>query len=397
MAAAEYYDPSFKLPANYQQYLNQRAGSENEEAASAKYQQHFASGAHPNQSTSKPAGAKSGGGLGDMALSAGMAMLSGKKSKVGSTSGGSGKVGMGALVGGLGGMGLGGVMDKKKMEKGGYEVHAQEVGSESEEESEEEGDEEDEDEGRGSGSGSDEDEEEEEEEEEEGSDEDEDGDGSGTSTYFAYPSSKQTDKAILLLSDVMGHKFPNAQLIADQFAANGYFVMMPDLFHGDPLPLNRPPDFDIMKWLGGPPGHKTDRVDPVVEASIKELKEKHGVKKIAAVGYCFGAKYVARFMAEGKGIDVGYMAHPSFVDAEELKAITGPLSISAAETDQIFPAEKRHESEVILKDSKLPYQINLYSHVEHGFAVRTDISDKQKKFAKELAFEQAVAWFNFYL
>lgn len=35
-------------------------------------------------------------------------------------------------------------------------------------------------------------------------------------------------------------------------------------------------------------------------------------------------------MAEGKGVDVGYMAHPSFVDAEEVKALKGPLSISAA-------------------------------------------------------------------
>lgn len=35
-------------------------------------------------------------------------------------------------------------------------------------------------------------------------------------------------------------------------------------------------------------------------------------------------------MAEGKGVDVGYMAHPSFVDAEEVKALKGPLSIAAA-------------------------------------------------------------------
>lgn len=44
----------------------------------------------------------------------------------------------------------------------------------------------------------------------------------------------------------------------------------------------------------------------------------------------FGAKYVARFMAEGKGVDVGYMAHPSFVEPDEVKAMKGPLSISAA-------------------------------------------------------------------
>jgi dienelactone hydrolase len=116
--------------------------------------------------------------------------------------------------------------------------------------------------------------------------------------------------------------------IADQFAANGYFVVMPDLFHGDPVPLNRPEGFDIFKWRAGPPGHNPERVDPVVDASIKEMR-KLGVKKLGAVGYCFGAKYVVRFLKKGV-LDAGYVAHPSFVDADELKGIEGPLSIAAA-------------------------------------------------------------------
>jgi hypothetical protein len=33
------------------------------------------------------------------------------------------------------------------------------------------------------------------------------------STYFAYPEDKQTGNAILILTDVIGHKFINAQLL----------------------------------------------------------------------------------------------------------------------------------------------------------------------------------------
>lgn len=51
-----------------------------------------------------------------------------------------------------------------------------------------------------------------------------------------------------------------------------------------------------------------------------------------------GAKYVARFLKLGK-LDAGYMAHPSFVDAEELEAIQGPLSIAAAGTIRAFFAK----------------------------------------------------------
>jgi len=219
-------------------------------------------------------------------------------------------------------------------------------------------------------------------------------------TYVAEPTGKvHKDTAILFLPDVIGI-WANSKLMADQYAANGYYTIIPDLFNGDALSLNRPEGFDLMEWLtkgtGGKNPHTKDAVDPIVEKSIKYLQDK-GYKKIGAVGYCFGGKYLIRFLSKAKGINVGYVAHPSFVDEEELAAIEGPLSIAAAETDQIFPTEKRHKSEEILIKTKQPYQINLFSGVAHGFSVRCDLNVKHEKFAKEQAFLQAVAWFDQWL
>lgn len=81
----------------------------------------------------------------------------------------------------------------------------------------------------------------------------------------------------------------------------------------------------------------------------------------------------------------------------ELSKISGPLSISAAETDTIFTTEKRHKSEAILIETKQPYQINLFSGVVHGFAMRAESSNKTQRFAREQAFLQAVNWFDAYL
>ncbi|KAK4119055.1 alpha/beta-hydrolase [Parathielavia appendiculata] len=221
--------------------------------------------------------------------------------------------------------------------------------------------------------------------------------------YDAYVATPPADNAhqgagILIIPDVIGI-WQNSKLIADQFAANGYLTLLLDVFNGDPLPLNRPADFDIMAWIAkgsdGNNPHTKEHVDPIVVEGIKALKEEYGVTKLGAVGYCFGAKYVVRHYKDG--IKVGYVAHPSFVEEGELEAITGPLAISAAETDTIFPAEKRHRSEEILKKVGQPYQINLFSQVQHGFAVRCDPSIKVQKFAKEQAFAQAVTWFDEYL
>ncbi|CAD0110858.1 unnamed protein product [Aureobasidium uvarum] len=176
---------------------------------------------------------------------------------------------------------------------------------------------------------------------------------------------------------------------------------MPDLYEGDAVSLDRPEDFNVMAWgqKGGPQGkgHGPGQVDPIIETVIEEMRLNLGVRKIGSVGYCFGAKYVARFLAKDKRVDVGAMAHPSFVDVDELKAIERPLTIAAAEVDHIFSEEKRHETEKILKEGKRTYQITLYSGVEHGFAVRSDMTKKEVKYAKEAAFIQQVQWFREWL
>jgi hypothetical protein len=59
--------------------------------------------------------------------------------------------------------------------------------------------------------------------------------------------------------------------------------------------------------------------------------------------------------------------------------------------------EKRVESEKILSDLKVPYQINLYGTVEHGFALRGDSAIKEVKFATDRALEQAAIWFRFWM
>lgn len=94
---------------------------------------------------------------------------------------------------------------------------------------------------------------------------------------------------------------------------------------------------------------------------------------------------------------MSFIAHPTDVSEEELAAITGLLSIAAAETDPLFPAEKRQTPERIPAERGLPYQVTLYSGVTHGFAVRGDLSKRIEVFSKEQVFLQAVTWFDEYL
>lgn len=96
--------------------------------------------------------------------------------------------------------------------------------------------------------------------------------------------------------------------MADQLAASGYLTLIVDLFNGDPMSLNGAPDFDFMRWLTkgstGDNPHTTEHVDPIVVDAIKTLQEEYGVKKIGALGYCFGAKVSAWISSRQYPFDV---------------------------------------------------------------------------------------------
>lgn len=48
------------------------------------------------------------------------------------------------------------------------------------------------------------------------------------------------------------------------------------------------------------------------------------------MGYCYGGKYVCRYLKKEGMLDVGFMAHPTMVEGDELRGVKGPLSIAAA-------------------------------------------------------------------
>ncbi|UKZ74779.1 hypothetical protein TrVFT333_002449 [Trichoderma virens FT-333] len=217
----------------------------------------------------------------------------------------------------------------------------------------------------------------------------------GVQTYISRPKDNEKPKAaVIIVTDVFG-VVQNSKLLADDFAANGYLTLVPDILDGEFLPLDvfETGSVDIPSWGSR---HGPEQVDAVLEKIIGHLRNDVGVEKIAAAGYCFGGKYTARFLKAGK-LDVGYTAHPSYITFEELQSVEKPFSIAAAETDQIFTRELRHKSEDILIANGTPYQINLFSGVAHGFAVRGDLSKPVNKFSKEQAFLQALAWFDHYL
>ncbi|PPR07249.1 hypothetical protein CVT26_012507 [Gymnopilus dilepis] len=251
----------------------------------------------------------------------------------------------------------------------------------------------------------------------------------GVDCYVAAPTiDYPKDKAVLFMADIFGAQLVNAQvcngldvillsglptltlylqtmimkLMADAFAENGFFTVIPDYLNGDPIPLDGldpGSGFDIGKWLLN---HGADQTRPPLDKVINALKVQ-GVTGFGATGYCFGGRYVFDLAFENV-INVGVVAHPSLLqvpaDLEKYFATSrAPLLINSCPVDSVFPPEGQAKADEIFGGGKFApgYKRNFYEGCTHGFAVRGDLNDPNVKVGKEAAFRETVEWFIKYL
>jgi len=225
----------------------------------------------------------------------------------------------------------------------------------------------------------------------------------GIESYVATPAGEYSkDKAIIFLPDVFGLQLLNAQLLADDFAANGVKTIIPDYLNGDPIPadaLEPGKKFDINAWFVN---HTTDKTRPPLDKVLEALKAE-GVTSLAATGYCFGGRYVFDLAFENI-IKVAIVSHPSLLkvpeDLEKYFATSKvPLLINSCTIDQQFPLESSAKADEIFGDGKFVpgYKREYFEGCTHGFAVRGDLNDPKAKAGKEGSFKSTVAWILKYL
>ena len=218
----------------------------------------------------------------------------------------------------------------------------------------------------------------------------------GIETYVA-KNPNSNGKAVLYVTDALGYKFVNNQLLADTYAEQAEVdVYMPDFLEGDAVPTSvlSGQAFDFMPWLGK---HNREKCYPLVEAAAKELRETHGVTKLASVGFCWGAA-TAIMLGATDLVDAVVLHHPTRLeipgDVEKLKK---PILFNCAEIDSVFPDNVREQTQQFFANK--PDQValfNLYPGTVHGFAVRGS-DDPVVVEAKEDAKNQAVKFFKTYL
>ena len=186
-----------------------------------------------------------------------------------------------------------------------------------------------------------------------------------------------------------GWRFANLRGVADQYAAGGFTVYIPSVINdGEEAHPDR-----VDEWRVGLAGwlerNSTARAGERAVALAKNLQEQGKHKRIAIIGFCYGAKGAIEAFKTG-AVHAAILFHPSFFTEEDATALQnkGPILFQCSEKDQAFdPLRPTYEK--ILGEQK-DVKFNTYPHTAHGFGSRPTGEEEIKQ--KDLAHKDACEW-----
>ena len=220
----------------------------------------------------------------------------------------------------------------------------------------------------------------------------------GLKIYYT-PAKTESKKAVIVLYDVYGFKGGRIKSVCDQFACEGFHVLMPDLY-GNEASIA---DYGGFSSPGGQKFLKeftnedsANKLDAVYEY----LKAK-GCSTFGAIGFCWGAYPVFGESARGK-IQAGASCHPSLGAGEMLFGdkvsdqagkVTCPILLCPAGND---PPVVKNGGDVqkIIQSKGLSCDIEEFPDMAHGWVPRGDTSDGKVKRDVQKSLETACKFFH---
>ena len=216
----------------------------------------------------------------------------------------------------------------------------------------------------------------------------------GDATFTAYCARpRETPRAaIVVIQEIFGVN-PGIRRKCDRLAEQGYLALAPDLFWRLQPGVELDPDVEaeFKQALDLMGRFDQDQGVADIEATIRHTRERLGVEKVGAVGYCLGGR-LAYMVAARTDADasVGYYAVGIPDLLREKHAIANPLLLHIAGDDGFVPAEAQQAMHDGLDDHP---KVTLYDYPgeDHGFAA--EMGRRRSEEAARLADERTMAFF----
>ncbi|XP_074842063.1 carboxymethylenebutenolidase homolog [Carettochelys insculpta] len=183
--------------------------------------------------------------------------------------------------------------------------------------------------------------------------------------YVCKPSS-DTDKAVVVVHDILGWQFPDIRYIVDLIASEGYIATCPDFFVGKKPWTSADHWAKFSDWLKDRDPTKVDREADTV---LKYLKEQYGAKKIGIVGFSWGGMAVHHLMLKNPELKTGVSLYGIIRDSDDRYNLLNPTFFIFGEKDHTISYDQIILLEKNLKQyCQVEYRIKVYPGQVHGFA-----------------------------
>ncbi|KAI7756192.1 hypothetical protein M8C21_032398 [Ambrosia artemisiifolia] len=207
--------------------------------------------------------------------------------------------------------------------------------------------------------------------------------GEGTDTVAAYlltAVKNNNGTGILLLSDIFGFEDSSTRDFAYRIACNGYNVLLPDLFNGDPWQKERSMAL-FEPWLAT----HTQTASTNIAASIKWMVDEFvaaGISnKLGIVGFCFGGGKVIEVLAEDSGdrFGIGVSFYGTRIQPSVAAKIKVPVLYITGDDDPLCSVKVLEDIE---RDNECGSKVVVFKGRGHGF-VHRPASNEEDKDAEE--------------
>lgn len=208
-------------------------------------------------------------------------------------------------------------------------------------------------------------------------------------TFITYPERKDKATAVLVIHEIFGLS-DWVREMTDEFAANGYIAIAPDLLSGMGPKGGGTEDFagedDVRKAIASlPAGQITDDLNAVAKY-VTELPSAN--KKLVVGGFCWGGGQTFRYATNNGTIKAALVFYgPAPDDEKDLSRIKAPVYGFYGEKDQRISATLDKTKELMKKLNK-PYFPVIYKGAGHGFMRSGEAPDASAADAKA----RSAAW-----
>ncbi|XP_059630958.1 uncharacterized protein LOC132273875 isoform X2 [Cornus florida] len=176
---------------------------------------------------------------------------------------------------------------------------------------------------------------------------------------------------ILLLSDIFGFEDSSTRDFAYRVACNGYNVLVPDLFRGNPWTKDRSRDL-LEQWIAG---HNLQRVLEDIDTCAKWMTDEFvaaGIsKKLGIIGFCYGGGRLIDVLAQDEDacFGTGVSFYGTRFDRSIAANVNVPVLFIAGDDDPLCPVSGLKDIEKSIGKGS---RVVIYNGRGHGFAHRPE-------------------------